>query len=649
MHIKSIYAKNLKGQDFTDLLEPLTLITGPNFSGKTSRLLAIRLAILGWDPSIGKTNQAIFALSSGGTLTVGAQLSDGRAYERIWSQGERGSVKSTGKEPGGPPLRDPHEPAVNPTLDSSAYFSGSAQDKLNCIFQLAKLDDETWSPKKILEDVVAQGAWSGLEKLRVESPSIQKQVAVWLEQVGEWWKEGNSEKRRCEGALLKVTELKLADADQTSLQIGSVRKLIDDLRQGANAAAAEIGSLTKDIELKTTQATNLKATIRNMEAEAAKIPSSRALKDQMKDCGGLVSFEDAVKQIDAAWAERDLLRLELETLKPTLKLHRETIAVTMDKLEALKDHATCPTCGAKAEDGLKKAVKELKATLKKSEAEEAALTKREKGLGDELSIAMKCVDVCLATKNDAEKRKQRLDALKAQAETVDAKLLEVASAIHAKAQELEALVKSIPSADRLNEMRASKEKLDQDLKVKDGQLSKLEATKRDLILLADTKTALEKAEEQMASCKAAGLYLKELREKLVSAAIDPMLETANAVFGVTGKLLAFNEGDIGYWNGAKFVPHEAFSGGETALAYVGFSAGLLRHAPPTSMRLIILDELGRFREDTKEQVLGALKTCLEGKLIDQAIVVDVSPVNYPLNIEGWKRIEMVEVFHSRVA
>ena len=54
MKIKTLKAHGLKSGDFTHDLAPVNVIVGDNFKGKTSRLEAIRLGLMGYLPELGQ-------------------------------------------------------------------------------------------------------------------------------------------------------------------------------------------------------------------------------------------------------------------------------------------------------------------------------------------------------------------------------------------------------------------------------------------------------------------------------------------------------------------------------------------------------------------------------------------------------------------
>jgi len=62
--ITRIKGKGFKGQDFDDSIGRLTLFIGENGAGKSARSQAIALAVQGFIPGQGKTNQAIFEMGA---------------------------------------------------------------------------------------------------------------------------------------------------------------------------------------------------------------------------------------------------------------------------------------------------------------------------------------------------------------------------------------------------------------------------------------------------------------------------------------------------------------------------------------------------------------------------------------------------------
>jgi hypothetical protein len=134
--IKTLTARNLKAQTFSLDLAPVNIVTGKNYSGKTAVLTAIRLALLGSDPNLGKTGPAIFAACGcpgGGatSLTVSAIMQDGADIARMWTM-KKGKVTYTGPE-------DEYIPPV--MLDPTTFFSLTGPARLNYVLSQVDLGE----------------------------------------------------------------------------------------------------------------------------------------------------------------------------------------------------------------------------------------------------------------------------------------------------------------------------------------------------------------------------------------------------------------------------------------------------------------------------------------------------------------------------
>src|SRR5688500_16092097 len=60
----------------------LNLVVGPNGSGKSSLGSSLRFLLLGFDPSLGKTNADTATLASNGSIDVSLELDDKRVIQR---------------------------------------------------------------------------------------------------------------------------------------------------------------------------------------------------------------------------------------------------------------------------------------------------------------------------------------------------------------------------------------------------------------------------------------------------------------------------------------------------------------------------------------------------------------------------------------
>jgi hypothetical protein len=113
--------------------------------------------------------------------------------------------------------------------------------------------------------------------------------------------------------------------------------------------------------------------------------------------------------------------------------------------------------------------------------------------------------------------------------------------------------------------------------------------------------------------------ISEKRRELLSGSIGKPLDIANQLAkGILKGPLVFEEGDIGMKVGDRFVSSKLFSGTETAVVMMGLTIGL---SAKSSVRIAILDEIGRLDADNIWQLAENLDGMIKDKLIDQAILI----------------------------
>jgi len=134
MKIKKIKYQNLKGRSEEIELGAANLIFGNNFTGKTTIIDAIKLALLGYHPALDKTARGIFELSSDEVMEAEADFDDGRAVARAWQRDRMGKLTKREFIP-----RDwPNIPVV--LLDANAYFGASDRGKTELLFSASKMN-----------------------------------------------------------------------------------------------------------------------------------------------------------------------------------------------------------------------------------------------------------------------------------------------------------------------------------------------------------------------------------------------------------------------------------------------------------------------------------------------------------------------------
>lgn len=249
MKLTTIQATALKGQTFTHQLGPCTIFAGLNDAGKTARADAVRLVLLGHLPSLGKTNAATFALSSGAKMSVGADIEGLGPVRREWTAKGK-TVKAT--EAGTEAL--PETPLV--LLDAAEYFGQSDAGRVKMLWQVLQVDPAKWSPGAVL-DAIAKALGqnemampSGWRLQHQPNESLQS----WMERLGDTLtlklSEANAEVRRWEQTKQGITA---AGLEETPVDPGQVAAALQQAQQRLQELVAEHAKLKQVVEQQTNQ------------------------------------------------------------------------------------------------------------------------------------------------------------------------------------------------------------------------------------------------------------------------------------------------------------------------------------------------------------------------------------------------------------
>ena len=133
MKITRVDFKNLKGSSDSIVLGAATLIYGRNFTGKTTIIDAIKLALLGYHPGLDKTAAGVMELASGDELKAAVVLDNGQVVGHVWRR-DRGRITKQDAVP----LDWPEQPVA--VLDAAAYFGLSDRGKVEYLFKVAKVE-----------------------------------------------------------------------------------------------------------------------------------------------------------------------------------------------------------------------------------------------------------------------------------------------------------------------------------------------------------------------------------------------------------------------------------------------------------------------------------------------------------------------------
>ena len=144
VQVNKVTASGWKVGDFSVDLTDVNVLVGPNGSGKTSVLDAIRLCLYGEVPGLGKQNQAIMRGATGKSMNVTLDTSDGQRSVKL-TKSSKGAVK---KEASDAFLT----PEVPLTVGDLMEMSGEQMRGL------MSLEGDVFTPEQYLNDIKAEVA-----------------------------------------------------------------------------------------------------------------------------------------------------------------------------------------------------------------------------------------------------------------------------------------------------------------------------------------------------------------------------------------------------------------------------------------------------------------------------------------------------------
>jgi len=617
MNIKKLEAVNFRGQTFTRELGPVTLITGDNFAGKTTVTDAIKFALTGTLPGIGKTPPLLYGALAGdpeaeGMVMVTAFFSEGERKALVQlERTKRGAVSQSGV-----PAADV---ALDPFLaDPARFFSLTAAEQTAAIYRASgagKLGVEQVAQS--LWEVEAQPVGFRDEFLRAIcgelEPTFAKFGPAAPDKLTENWKD------RMRNAKLTVKQLSGAFSGM-KLPLEMPRPA-DDLAELRSKRNALIGKRWELRALVGEDARKAQLTERIRAAKAE-------LDVKREELAGVA------EQHETAPPEPLLLAQYREAL-PAIKQARAAveginseITRRVTELEGLKDVTICPTCGAKA--NLDAARERMTDGILQAEAQQDDAKRKLYELEgqfdmagiEELTALWECAKQDWAEAHD--KRAILTFAITAAEQRLresEAELANLTGDRESRIADLTAEVDGLPAVEQLVAEAEARQRAFEDYQRLLAERGKVEGDLVRATCEVEVLTGCVKALTKLVAAeseKAFGTVLK-LSEAFTDGLLNSPLEFRDGELGrrvADADRRAGRVAPAGAW-----IPVQSFSGTENLLAMAGFGIALARLAP---FKFVVLDELGRLDQRRREAVANRMVKLVEAGTIHQVIMIDAS-------------------------
>jgi DNA repair exonuclease SbcCD ATPase subunit len=605
--IKRIQIIGLRGKSFDLGLEPVTLIIGPNKSGKTTIADAMRWALLGYIPGMPAPPRGWAELVGNGTTEVSVMLEDhsGSAMYRSMRL-EKGAVRLDTSR------AQPTAFMNVLTLDPGHFFGAPGPRRAQIVAE-ASAGEFDWKAQ------VSEALWRW-------KFGDYKRWQDWIGQAIDGAKSERSQwadKKKTLGQTLRglesIREIVVEDDAGKTEEVAKCQQRLGGLQEQMKAVEEQIDKIQHPAQ--NTAQGALDAIRRALQEFLGRSHDEDTYTERLKDCEMKLDELKTAEEIDARTLAKwrsDLVKLGNDVAieeSRILQLEQslQTIEAKYAKLRKVKQ---CPTCGSTGK-GLSEALK----TAQKAETEtqkaylEAAERARER-------VKLKHED-CNERVNNAQ---AYLDK-RAEAEIELANLKDEARLIDLW-KEHDRLVAELKNEtapqydidglqERKYEISCEIEDAAEAAGVLQHALSELAYKRSQKRQLAEIEAQLEAAEQAWEQSNNAAGELEKLRERWTAMSLEPVLSRLTIFTeGIFEQPLSMDGTELGRMVGSRWVPLTQFSGSEQAVAVAGMTCALQGSGEHS---IVLADELSSFDDEHLAKFLKNVGQAVKAGVLEQFI------------------------------
>lgn len=620
-----LIGKNIKGSTFEHELAQVTIFTGRNYKGKTTRIETAMLALAGYVPGVSEKQNVIFEeFASAPKMTTMFSVNEGVAALREWEM-LKGKVKYEEC------LHESFESFPRIAIDYTEFFGLSGPERAKFLFARAKLS-ESMTIEAFKLSITAKLKTSMLAECTAQTEKAIVDIVDYIagrQRVTpqEWLTN-----------LLVDAKVKLNAAVATT-------KRMESTLQGMTLVTGEASTVPPDCEAKRNEARSrldianeARTTITqqlNTAREEYRVANNTAKqwKDDTQDRATLVEIEkqknvvfvacsgeipDIGKATEASTTAKEAWS---KTINEGLNPHYDRVKELTAQIAAAKKPGVCDHCGQKTKANPKLAA-ELKKLLVTEKAREEGLKQAQRDTcktmnetGENLTAAITANDV----RNVHQKKFRELSH---QHETIR-QGLSFNDAAHAAKMKLPALEETGRAlAIKLTDAETLANNIAVELDVYEAQVRDLSAERGKAQQRALVIEDCAKSRAESAVLKELCSLLADLQAKLLDEVIGPLIAKINEYCGgLLRAPLGYKDGEISFVDVAH--GHKTMSGTEKTIFYAAASAALAQDAP---LKIILLDEFDIDELNWDKLVMLLSDLCVRGKL-DCALLAHTTAPN----------------------
>lgn len=662
MKINQIKAINVKGRSFEHELKPLTIITGENAKGKTAITDAITIAMLGYHPSLGKTNKATAKLAgAGAVMQVQALFDNGTELKRQWELKKTGtSLKTEGE------AKD-IDMEIG-AFDVDAFITAPLNTKIETIARTLPASGKALTPKALAEKIKSRdnahliSEWKGAgdtfseqrkeaedarRDLRAEKKMMEETIAG-LEMLGlddeEEDPPSHDDIEQARGKLMQLTArvnqknmalaaLKSKQASKPSQREPSHEDFIQlendyhnavDTLDAAQKAAAENRENVNEIGKLQDRINGL------MEIHENEIQKAKDNIDYEVKHPELESPEVAIAKISE-------IRDYLAGTKSLRQKHEQELGKIVSQYDEMIDAKECPCCKRKGE-GFKTAIKKIAdesigSLEKEIKQDNTAIGNAEKEL-EQLTRDYAVINGRKALE-DVKKCEKKLRKLNKA--TTQADIQQLKSRLSTASGALQVNVDIKKKWDFYREFANESDKIpgiESEINELEGQeydyrelLQSIVDKRQELSKLINDRQRQDESRTRLKAIKAQqtayNKLIKDLKDAELNAAkqaFQPMGKITSVFLdGVVEGELTMRDTDIGIDRDGQFIHFSTLSGAEQLAVGCSIKAAI---ANASASKILIADEVARMTVKLRKQFAKNCKQAITEKIIDQAVLID---------------------------
>lgn len=611
MHISHIQS-NIKGRTIDFELYPATLVIGPNFSGKSALLTALRLGMAGYlPPPIGKAGQSIYSAlaptpGEPGTLeirlhvthrTEGIRFQEGQ-FISTWTKTASGSVRGDVGTPAGLRL-----PGV--LVDPRVFFGMTSTQRTRAIFEACGTEGIGLPSIEAAINEACPGYPPGKAVVVSAIQAAYPTVGI-------------------DGAIPKGIEVAKAiisvakDAMRTQSAVVTTLNTADEIPQDVGPEIIEKERLLSDAQHRMAKARAEQQAYDRSVAAFKALPSPEVIQKAINDALEFLPGE-APPVVVPLWPGTDeqISLEEWEQRVTVLMRTNQSISENNTRLRrAIADRSAkkpCSQCGSSEWPNLAHLEEELAKV-----PQPVDLTWHQGAL-----LLWKEAEQNRSNNNENRARRlSEIEVLKQRLESVNAARW--------------GGMPPQPDPEAVTKAAMAVASLETALGLLREQQGKLIAYQNRQAERDAAQRAFARALEEEGAATRIVNALTQFQQRHIEGAFNEVLAASQEfTAGILNSPLEYANGELGRRVsefdrklGSKspigsWISHEAFSGTEEALAYAAFSVAISKRA---KFRIVFLDELGRMEGEIRDRVLIRMVDLVKSGTIDQFIGVHASGV-----------------------